>query len=259
MAGGAPSVLTGTLLARKGAASPAGFGGAYAIWHLTPLLALRALKRRLGAVRVAPGALALAGFAVAGALIWQLTGDGGEPAAVSKPGPASAAATAPINEPANAAPAAPTMVKAALDAPAATTAAPDVPTAATAAPDAPTAVDTAVDTAAAAPPPSETAPTAPLPARAVPAPEPPAVKAGYRVQFFALRSEASARRAWSQLEAKNKTLFAELRPTVVRTRLRVSGKSVYRLQVGDFATWTTAQNLCRKAKLRRLDCIVVRR
>lgn len=227
--------MTGTLLARKGAASPAGFGGAYAIWHLTPLLALRALKRRLGAARVAPRILALAGFAAAGALVWQLTGDGGEPAAVSKPGPASAAATAPINEPANAPPAAPTMVKAALDAP------------------------TAVDTAPAAPPPSESAPAAPLPARATPAPEPAGVKAGYRVQFFALRSEASARRAWSQLEAKNKNLFGELRPTVVRTRLRVSGKWVYRLQVGDFATWTTAQNLCRKAKLRRLDCIVVRR
>lgn len=242
MAGGAPSVLTGTLLARKGAASPAGFGGAYAIWHLTPLLALRALKRRLGAARVAPRILALAGFAAAGALVWQLTGDGGEPAAVSKPGPASAAATAPINEPANAPPAAPTMVKAALDAP-------------TAVLDAPT----AVDTAPAAPPPSESAPAAPLPARATPAPEPAGVKAGYRVQFFALRSEASARRAWSQLEAKNKNLFGELRPTVVRTRLRVSRKWVYRLQVGDFATWTTAQNLCRKAKLRRLDCIVVRR
>lgn len=227
--------MTGTLLARKGAASPAGFGGAYAIWHLTPLLALRALKRRLGAARVAPRMLALAGFAAAGALVWQLTGDGGEPAAVSKPGPASAAATVPENEPANAAPAAPTMVKAALDAP------------------------TAVDTAPAAPPPSESAPAAPLPARATPAPEPAGVKAGYRVQFFALRSEASARRAWSQLEAKNKNLFGELRPTVVRTRLRVSGKWVYRLQVGDFATWTTAQNLCRKAKLRRLDCIVVRR
>lgn len=227
--------MTGTLLARKGAASPAGFGGAYAIWHLTPLLALRALKRRLGAARVAPRILALAGFAAAGALVWQLTGDGGEPAAVSKPGPASAAATAPINEPANAPPAAPTMVKAALDAP------------------------TAVDTAPAAPPPSESAPAAPLPARATPAPEPAGVKAGYRVQFFALRSEASARRAWSQLEAKNKNLFGELRPTVVRTRLRVSRKWVYRLQVGDFATWTTAQNLCRKAKLRRLDCIVVRR
>ncbi len=227
--------MTGTLLARKGAASPAGFGGAYAIWHLTPLLALRALKRRLGAARVAPRMLALAGFAAAGALVWQLTGDGSEPAAVSNPGPASAAATVPENEPANAAPAAPTMVKAALDAP------------------------TAVDTAPAAPPPSESAPAAPLPARATPAPEPAGVKAGYRVQFFALRSEASARRAWSQLEAKNKNLFGELRPTVVRTRLRVSRKWVYRLQVGDFATWTTAQNLCRKAKLRRLDCIVVRR
>ncbi len=227
--------MTGTLLARKGAASPAGFGGAYAIWHLTPLLALRALKRRLGAARVAPRMLALAGFAAAGALVWQLTGDGSEPAAVSKPGPASAAATVPENEPANAAPAAPTMVKAALDAP------------------------TAVDTAPAAPPPSESAPAAPLPARATPAPEPAGVKAGYRVQFFALRSEASARRAWSQLEAKNKNLFGELRPTVVRTRLRVSRKWIYRLQVGDFATWTTAQNLCRKAKLRRLDCIVVRR
>lgn len=247
--------MTGTLLARKGAASPAGFGGAYAIWHLTPLLALRALKRRLGAARVAPRMLALAGFAAAGALVWQLTGDGGEPAAVSKPGPASAAATAPINEPANAAPAAPTMVKAALDAPTLATAAPDAPTAAKAALDAPT----AVDTAPAAPPPSESAPAAPLPARATPAPEPAGVKAGYRVQFFALRSEASARRAWSQLEAKNKNLFGELGPTVVRTRLRVSGKWVYRLQVGDFATWTTAQNLCRKAKLRRLDCIVVRR
>ncbi len=245
MADRAPSLLTGTLLARKGAASPAGFGGAYAIWHLTPLLALRALKRRLGALRFAPGILALAGFAVAGALLWQLTGDGSEPAALSKPGPASAAATAPINEPANAPSAAPTMVKAALDAPTLATAAPDAPT--------------AVDTAAAAAPPSESAPAAPLPARATTAPEPAGVKAGYRVQFFALRSEASARRAWSQLEAKNKNLFGKLRPTVVRTRLRVSGKSVYRLQVGDFATWTKAQNLCRKAKLRRLDCIVVRR
>ncbi len=263
MIGGSTKLPPGALLARKGDASPLGFGEVRLISLVGPYLAIRSLMRRANVTGRQPIAIAAVALALSWMFILLLTpGPRVEDSAAIASAPASPS-TGPAEfgvsvraitwspdagagiRPGN-------LSKSSLPsrkppqslAPLASRA----PTADAATGKGP-AESAAGTLGRAAHPPAGSAPAAPLTEGR---------KAGYRVQLFALRSEASARQAWTRLQSKYGQIFGGLQPTVVRVRLGVSGAWIYRLQAGEFADRKAARKLCRRVRNRKLDCIVVR-
>jgi hypothetical protein len=83
------------------------------------------------------------------------------------------------------------------------------------------------------------------------------VKKGWRVQFASLRSEKDAKTAWSRLAKRNVALMQGLEPHVVRADLKKRG-IYYRLQAGPLANRAAAAAFCKRAKARKIGCIIVR-
>lgn len=81
---------------------------------------------------------------------------------------------------------------------------------------------------------------------------------GYRVQLYALRTDAAVRRAWPRLQQAHADLFGDLRLTVERVDLGAAKGALYRLQAGLLESEASARKLCARAKRRKLECIVVR-
>ncbi len=84
------------------------------------------------------------------------------------------------------------------------------------------------------------------------------VKRVYRVQLYALASEAAVRREWSVLQKAHEDLLGDLDLTVVRTASATKSGDLYRMQVGSLDGARPARKLCNRIRQRKLDCIVVR-
>ena len=84
------------------------------------------------------------------------------------------------------------------------------------------------------------------------------VKNGYRVQIYALASEAAVRREWPKLQKAHGDLFDGLDLIVQTTAEGAASKPLYRLQAGMLKTAAAARSLCDQAKQRKLNCIIVR-
>jgi hypothetical protein len=95
--------------------------------------------------------------------------------------------------------------------------------------------------------------TPPMPARKV------AAKPVYLVQLHALGSKEMARREWRKIKRSNDDLFGQKKMILLSGKNKISGIRFVRLQAGPFGGFRDAQNLCGKAKKRRLACVVVQR
>lgn len=266
MTGGSSRWLPGALLARKGAASPLGFAEVGPISLVGSFLALRSIMRRANRAGLRPFAIAGSALALSWLVMWQLTWapqveDSAVVAAAPASPPASTLAGAPkigvpganlLGPPGAAGMPPATVLRSSLpsDGPVSSSA-PSAARAATANAPGKGGRDISANGDRRR---SDQAPA--VSARA----SPPAAagKAGYRVQLFALRTEASARRAWTHLKSTYRELFRGLSPNVVRVRLGVSGEWIYRLQAGEFPDRGAARKLCKLVRNRKLDCIVVR-
>lgn len=100
--------------------------------------------------------------------------------------------------------------------------------------------------------PSEAASAAPAPATQVAA-----IEDRFRIQVAAVRDEADARRAWSQLEQNVGPILSEAQPFFERAE--TANGVFYRVQIGRFATQQAAESLCAELKQRDASCFVVRR
>lgn len=80
-------------------------------------------------------------------------------------------------------------------------------------------------------------------------------RAAWRVQLVALRKEADAGAAWSELQQANQDLLDGLELHVQLAEL--SRGTFYRVQAGPLADRATAASLCDTLKTRRQDCIIV--
>jgi hypothetical protein len=94
-------------------------------------------------------------------------------------------------------------------------------------------------------------------ARTAPAPQVAAIEDRFRVQVAAVREEADARRAWSQLERDVGPILSETQPFFERAE--TANGVFYRVQIGRFATQQAAESLCAELKQRDASCFVVRR
>ena len=83
-------------------------------------------------------------------------------------------------------------------------------------------------------------------------------KPGYRVQIFALTSDAAVRKAWPRLQKAHPDLLGGLKLKVVRTARGRRKGIVYRMQVGTLSSAAAARKLCDRLRQRKLDCIIVR-
>jgi hypothetical protein len=79
----------------------------------------------------------------------------------------------------------------------------------------------------------------------------------YRVQLHALGSRATARRAWRKIKNSHDDLFGQKQMTLLSGRNKASGARFVRLQAGPFNGFRDARNLCTQAIKRRLSCVVV--
>jgi len=84
-----------------------------------------------------------------------------------------------------------------------------------------------------------------------------ALEPGYRIQLASLRSEAAALGAWRTLQKKHPSLFAGLKPNVVRAVIAGKG-TYYRLQAGTLKGQAAARALCSRAKKRKIGCLIVK-
>lgn len=91
----------------------------------------------------------------------------------------------------------------------------------------------------------------PAPAKAV------SVKPGWRVQIASLRSKKAANAAWTRLAKRHAGFLRGLEPHVVRADLKKRG-IYYRLQAGPIASRSEAVAFCKRAKARKIGCIIVR-
>ncbi|MFQ5785659.1 MAG: SPOR domain-containing protein [Alphaproteobacteria bacterium] len=82
-------------------------------------------------------------------------------------------------------------------------------------------------------------------------------KAGYRVQIYALHSEAAVRQAWRRLQKTHRDLFGDLGLVVERADFGARKAPLYRLQAGELTSAAAARRLCEKARRRKLDCLVI--
>ncbi len=121
---------------------------------------------------------------------------------------------------------------------------------------------------AAATPPAADAAVKPTPPAAVSMPirMPPSPKkrprvpqrAGYRVQLYALASDAAVRREWRRLRGAHEKLLSGLKLTVSPLRPDSGKKTYYRMQIGALSSRTEARALCRKLRRKKMSCMVVR-
>jgi cell division septation protein DedD len=105
-------------------------------------------------------------------------------------------------------------------------------------------------------PPAASAP--PLAAPAPPAPVPPAATGSveYRVQLLAASDQAAAERAWDGLRARFGPILADYRPHIEAAKLAAG--TVYRVQIGPFATLAAARATCAELERQRASCFVLR-
>ncbi|MDP6603300.1 MAG: SPOR domain-containing protein [Rhodospirillales bacterium] len=125
--------------------------------------------------------------------------------------------------------------------------------------------DTAVDRAV-TPPAAVEAVMPPPVVASKPVPPPPSPKkrprvpqrAGYRVQLYALASDAAVRREWRRLRRAHEKLLSGLKLTVSPLRPDSGKKTYYRMQIGALSSRTEAQALCRELRQKKMSCMVVR-
>jgi cell division septation protein DedD len=89
--------------------------------------------------------------------------------------------------------------------------------------------------------------------KAVPAKSAAASGGSIYVQLGSFSSNASAQAEWKRLRAKSPKLLAALKPHYASAR--VSGKTVYRLQVGQRSK-DSASKLCGALKKQAVACVV---
>lgn len=80
----------------------------------------------------------------------------------------------------------------------------------------------------------------------------------YRVQLHALASDAAVRREWRRLRKRHRALFSGLKLKVSPKRTGAGRKTVFRMQLGALSSRTQANALCKKLQRRKMSCIVVR-
>ena len=87
-----------------------------------------------------------------------------------------------------------------------------------------------------------------------PPPQPPR----YRVQLAALATQKAVLREWLRMRRSHGDLFGGLRMRVVAARAGTGGKTHYPRALGARVSKAAALGLCRRVRLRRLDCLVVK-
>lgn len=102
-------------------------------------------------------------------------------------------------------------------------------------------------------------PVAPVMSKIEPASGRIAVQPIYRVQLHALGSKKVARREWRKLKRSHDDLFGKKNMTLVDGKNKSNGIRFVRLQAGPFHGYKEARNLCSQAEKRRLACVVVQR
>lgn len=86
------------------------------------------------------------------------------------------------------------------------------------------------------------------------------LQTGYRVQLASMKSQELAKGEWKRLQNEYKGVLGGLSPTYSRVDLGAKKGIYYRVQAGDFASKTDAQNACTKLKAQNpsAGCIIVK-
>ena len=79
------------------------------------------------------------------------------------------------------------------------------------------------------------------------------------MQLSASKSDAEARRKWVALVSRNPGLFKGLGRVIAKSYLGKRKGTWYRLRAGPFANRGAANQMCARAKKRKVACYVVRR
>lgn len=87
------------------------------------------------------------------------------------------------------------------------------------------------------------------------------VKPGVKVQLLAMKSQESLVKYWNELNELYPSLFSDKTYYVDKSNIR-GGVIIYRLQVGNFDSYESADNFCEKfvkaANKSRVDCITIK-
>ncbi len=78
----------------------------------------------------------------------------------------------------------------------------------------------------------------------------------YRVQLLAAAGQAAAERAWNGLRGRFGPILAGYRPHIEPAKLGAG--TVYRVQIGPFATLAAARATCAELERQRASCFVLR-
>lgn len=111
---------------------------------------------------------------------------------------------------------------------------------------------------AASPPPARSAAPAPARTQTATATAPAAsgeLASSFRLQLLAVRDEAAAAAAWTDLQRKHPAVLGGLRSRVEQAK--VGGNTVFRLQAGPFAGREAADRACRSLQQAGGDCFIV--
>lgn len=86
------------------------------------------------------------------------------------------------------------------------------------------------------------------------------LQSGYRVQLAAMKSQDQAKKEWGRLQGEFKTALTGLQPNYTKVDLGAKKGIFYRVQAGDFANKTEAQNVCSKLKSQNPNagCMIVK-
>ena len=99
------------------------------------------------------------------------------------------------------------------------------------------------------------------PPQAAPAPaeikKPGQIKADYKIQLAAIRSQQLAQQEWKRLRSKHTDLLGRLELSVSRADLGPSKGIFFRLRAGPISDETAARALCAKLAQRKVGCLVV--
>ena len=99
-------------------------------------------------------------------------------------------------------------------------------------------------------------PKAPAP---IPALKAPPINAIYLVQVGSFRSDEAAQVGWRRLAKRHSEILDRMPHRVAKADLGAAKGIYYRLQVGAFNSRARADELCRKLKAQRQDCLIVKR
>ncbi len=83
-----------------------------------------------------------------------------------------------------------------------------------------------------------------------------AVRGNFKVQLGTSRTSARANKVWFFLRAQHEDLLEKLKPTFQKVKLD-DGGTLYRIQVGPFKSWASAQRMCEAIKQRAVNCFPV--